>query len=274
MNKLLENINNFPQFIYKLLIILIPALLIFIVGMMIARYVRKRLKSSKFGGEHVDETLRPVIASFVFYLIMGTTLYAFLIKLGIPPTSLLAVFGAAGLAVALALKDTLSNIAAGVMLLFLRPLSVGETVDMGGVTGTIQLIDLFSTTLKTPDGLYLYIPNGIIWNNRIQNFGRHASRRATINIRVGFETDLEAVQALLLNVINQTPDILSEPDIPRVYVTAFEPMAVQLSCRCWLPREDWSRRVSDLHIEIKSAMDKAGISMSLPIPALPQSLTS
>ena len=269
MPKALENINNYPQLIYNLCVIIIPAIIILILGVTIARYVRKKLKASKFGGDHVDETLRPVIASFIFYLILGTTLYAVLIKLGVHPTSLLAIFGAAGLAIALALKDTLSNIAASVMLLFLRPLAVGETVDMNGTIGTIKEIDLFSTALKTPDGLYLYIPNSIIWNNRIQNFSRHASRRATIPIRVGLDNDIEVVQALLLNVLNETPDILYEPHSPRVYVTAFEPAAMQISCRCWLPRQDWSHRVSDLHIDIKKALDKAGISMVVPILSQP-----
>ncbi len=270
MNKILKNINNLPNFIEQILITVIPAIAIFIVGTIIARYLRQRLKQSKFGGRHVDETLRPVIASFVFYTIMAATLYAVLIKLGVPPTSLIAVFGAAGLAVALGLKDTLSNIAAGVMLLFLRPLSVGETVDMEGVIGTIDEIDLFSTTLNTPDGLYLYIPNSIIWNNRIQNFSRHASRRATINIRIGYENDLESVQALLTNILLQTPDMLSVPETPKVYITSFENTAVHISCRCWLPRQDWAKRVSDLHIDIKKTLDKADINMSIPAIALSQ----
>jgi len=264
MDKTLEKLNNYTELIYNIFIITVPAIAIFILGVILSRYIRKRIRRSTFGGQHVDETLRPVIASFVFYAIMATTLYAVLVKLGVPPSSLLAVFGAAGIAVALALKDTLSNIAAGFMLLFLRPLSVGETVDMEGTIGTIEEIDLFSTTLNTPDGLFLYIPNSIIWNNRIQNFSRHASRRATIHLRVGFDNDLEAVQDLLLKILNKTPDILDDPAPPKVFVTSFENMAVHLSCRCWLPRENWAQRVNDLHIEIKRALDKADINMAIP----------
>ncbi|MEP1229470.1 MAG: mechanosensitive ion channel family protein [Litorimonas sp.] len=264
MDSFINNLGGSPSLINNIIITTISAILIFIIGAFIARNIRKKLRQSKFGGKHVDETLRPVIASLVFYVIMAITLYAVLIKLGVPPTSLIAVFGAAGIAVALALKDTLSNIAAGIMLLFLRPLSVGETVDMDGTVGTIEEIDLFSTTLNTPDGLYLYIPNGIIWNSRIKNFNRHASRRAIINIRIGFENDLETVQNLLLGILEQTPDILSEPDSPKVFVTSFENTAVHLSCRCWLPRQDWSQRVNDLHIDIKKALDKANINMNIP----------
>lgn len=272
MDTISNIIENYPTILNNIIMAIIPAIIIFVVGVIIARSLRKRLKRSKFGGRHVDETLRPVIASFIFYAIMATTLYAVLIKLGIPATSLITIFGAAGIAVALALKDTLSNIAAGFMLLFLRPLSVGETVEMEGTIGTVEEIDLFSTTLNTPDGLFLYIPNGIIWNNRIQNFSRHASRRATLNIRVGFENDLEAVQALLLSILNKTPDILTDPASPKVFVTSFENTAVHLSCRCWLPRENWAQRVNDLHIEIKRAMDMADINMVIPAVILPQNI--
>ena len=272
MDNITNILKDYPALINNGLITIIPAILIFIIGVYLARRIRRKLRQSKFGGRHVDETLRPVIASMVFYVIMAITLYAVLIKLGVPPTSLIAIFGAAGIAVALALKDTLSNIAAGFMLLFLRPLSVGETVDMDGTIGTIEEIDLFSTTLNTPDGLFLYIPNGIIWNSRIKNFNRHASRRAVIDLRIGFENDLEAVQALLLDILKQTPNILSEPDTPKVFVTSFEAMAVHLSCRCWLPRENWAQRVNDLHIEIKKTLDKEGINMAIPAFHIPQKI--
>lgn len=264
MNKPFKDIINSPELINYVLTTCLAALIIFIGGIIIARYIRKRLKQSKFGGRHVDETLRPVIASFIFYVIIGVTLYAVLIKLGVPPTSLLTIFGAAGIAIALALKDTLSNIAAGIMLLFLRPLSVGETIDMNGTIGTVEEIDLFSTRLNTPDGLFLYIPNGIIWNNRIQNFSRHSSRRATIHLRIGFDNDLEAVQTLLLGILNKAPDILHEPVSPRAFVTSFGDMAIHLSCQCWLPTENWAQRVNDLHVDIKKALDAEQINMAIP----------
>lgn len=264
MDKILKYIDSSPLLIYYLFNTIIAAFIIFVGGIFVARHIRKRLKQSKFGGRHVDETLRPIIASFIFYVLIGITLYAVLIKLGVPPTSLFTIFGAAGLAVALALKDTLSNIAAGIMLLFLRPLSVGETIDMNGVIGTVEEIDLFSTTLKAPDGLFLYIPNGIIWNNRVQNFSRHATRRATINLRIGFENDLEAVQEILLATLNKTPDILHEPAEPRVFVTSFEDMAIHISCQCWLPKDNWPQRVNQLHVNIKKTLDAEKINMAIP----------
>jgi len=189
------------------------ALVILFIGLLIARWMRRRLRSSKVGTAHIDATLRPVIATSVFYVIIAMTIYAFLTKLGVPATSLLAVFGAAGLAIGLALKDTLSNIAAGVMLLVLRPLQVGEFVDTSAYAGTVQEIGLFATTLKNLEGLYIYVPNSEVWRNRLQNFARH-----------------------------------SEP----------------ISCRCWLPADNWLYRASNLRIAIKTALDKEGIEIPFP----------
>lgn len=273
MDTLLSLKNSYPDLMNNLIHIFIPAVLIFIIGVIIARSIRKRLKNSRFGGRHVDETLRPVLASFIFYVIMATTVYAVLIKLGVPPTSLLAIFGAAGLAIALALKDTLSNIAAGMMLLFLRPLSVGEAIEINGTVGIIEEIGLFSTTMKTPEGLYLYFPNGIIWTNRIQNYSRHKARRASVNVRVGYDTDLDSLRETLVGVLNAAPDVLSSPEAPIILVTSFENTAIHLTCRCWLPGNDWFRRVSDLHLDIKKSMDNQGVTMSIPTIAIPASAT-
>jgi small conductance mechanosensitive channel len=245
------------------------AFAILIVGWILARWIKRRVARIRLGKHEVDATLRPVLASLVFYVIMAMTLYAFLIKLGVPATSLLAVFGAAGLAIGLALKDTLSNIAAGVMLLVLRPLEVGNFIDTGSASGTVDEIGLFSTTLKTAEGLYVYIPNGQVWTNRIQNFGRHQIRKAFIDIGVGYDTDLKKAQALLLDTLQNTPDLVSfesgaAPTAPEVYVMSFGDSAINFSCRCWLPANDWFRRMSDLRIQVKAALDEANIEIPFP----------
>jgi len=245
------------------------AFAILIIGWILARWIKRRITKIRLGRHEVDATLRPVLASLVFYVIMAMTLYAFLIKLGVPATSLLAIFGAAGLAIGLALKDTLSNIAAGVMLIVLRPLDVGNFIDTGSVSGTVQEVGLFSTTLKTADGVYIYIPNGQVWTNRIQNFGRHIVRKAIIDIGVGYDTDLEKAKALLLETLENTPDLVSfengaAPSAPEVYVMSFGDSAINFSCRCWLPAHDWFRRTSDLRIQIKSVLDEAKIDIPFP----------
>lgn len=253
---------------------ILSAILIFIIGVFIGRRLSKRLRQSKFGGTHLDATLRPVIASVVFYVVLAMTLYAVLIKLGVPATALVAVFGAAGLAIGLALRDTLSNIAAGVMLLILRPLKVGDFVDISQSTmGTVEEIGLFTSTIRNTENIAVYLPNSLIWGNRIQNFGRHSRRKAIVDIGVGYDTDLDQARALLLEVLSKQADIIPHfqdgrgngaPTPPEVYVTDFGDSAITLSCRVWLPGNDWMMRTSQLRMDMKRALDGAGIDIPFP----------
>ena len=240
------------------------AIIILCIGMMIARWLRKRLLNSKMTSNHVDATLRPVIATSIFYIIIAITIYAFLTKLGVPSTSLLAIFGAAGLGIALALKDTLSNIAAGVMLLFLRPLKIGEFVDTTSYAGTVQEIGLFATTLKNLEGLYIYVPNSEVWRNRLQNFDRHTERKFLETIGVGYGSDLKKTREIVLGILNNVADVKQLPTPPECYVMNFGDSAITLSCRCWIPADNWLARTSEIRIAIKSAFDKEGIEIPFP----------
>ena len=191
-------------------------------------------------------------------------IYAFLSKLGVPATSLLAIFGAAGLAIGLALKDTLSNIAAGVMLLVLRPLSVGEYVDTSSYAGSVKEIGLFATTLINSEGMFVYVPNSEVWRNRLENYSRHSERKFIETIGVGYESDLQKTKQLLLGVMQAAPDMMNEPSPPECYVTNFGESAIIISCRCWLPADQWMLRTSNLRIAIKEALDKEGIDIPYP----------
>lgn len=245
---------------------LVSAFIIFVLGLMVGRALSKRLKKSRFGGSHLDATLRPVFASVVFYIILAMTLYAVLIKLGVPASALIAVFGAAGLAIGLALRDTLSNIAAGVMLLILRPLKVGDFVDIGQSTlGNVEEIGLFTTTIRNVENVAVFLPNSLIWGNRIQNFGRHTNRKVIIDIGVGYGTDLNAARTLLLDVLAGQEGLIQDAATPpEVYVMSFGDSAINLSCRCWLPGDNWLMRTTNLRVAIKSALDGAG--MEIPFP--------
>lgn len=246
------------------LVNLMAALGVFILGIIIARWVRKRIRRAQFGTDHVDTTLRPVIASAVFYVIMAITVYAALRRLGVEPTGLLAVFGAAGLAIGLALKDTLGNIAAGFMLLMLRPLNVGEFIDTPGAAGTVQEVGLFSTAVKNVEGVFIFVPNGQIWSNRIQNFGRHTERKLIMNLGVGYDTDLEKAKALLIDTMRAQSVTLELPEPPLVFVMEFGDSAITLSARVWLPAADWLLNASNMRIAIKKTLDEAGIEIPFP----------
>ncbi len=274
----------------------IAALLILILGIAIGRFLSRRFRRSTFGGSHLDKTLRPVLATAVFYVILAMTLYAVLIQLGVPATSLIAVFGAAGLAIGLALRDTLANIAAGVMLLILRPLQVGDFVSIGtDTTGSVEEIGLFTSTIRNMENVAVFLPNSMIWGNRIQNFGRHAQRKAIVDIGVGYDTDLDHACQILMDTLQAqnglipfaepipatgqpvsgessgegeegggAPEGPAAPTPPEVYVMAFGDSAINISCRCWLPADNWLTRMSDLRMSLKRALDKEGIEIPFP----------
>jgi len=264
LENFLSQARDQTPIIFDLVINVTFAFAILIIGWIIARALRRKIRKPSFGPRNFDKTLRPVIASAVFYVVLAMAVYAFLAKLGVPATSLLAVFGAAGLAIGLALKDTLSNIASGVMLLVLRPLQVGEFVDTSGYAGTVIEIGLFATTLKNSEGIYIYVPNREVWRNRLQNFARHTERKFIENIGVGYDSDLQKTKELLLNVMRSTSDIMNLPTPPECYVMNFGDSAITVSCRCWLPADNWLLRASNLRIAIKEALDKEGIDIPFP----------
>ena len=254
-----QAIEAFPS-IMMLIGNLIAGLAIFILGVFVGRWARRRIRNSNLGGVHIDKTLKPVFASAIFYAIIAMTLYAVLIKIGVPASSLIAAFATAGLAIALSLKDTLSNIAAGIMLLVLRPLAVGEYVCLGGDAGTVYEVGLFATTLKTGEGLYIYIPNSKVWDTRIQNYGRHSIRKFTLDIGVGYDSDLRQAQDIILGVLSDAPSrVIDAASNPEAYVTTFGDRAITMSCRVWLLKEDWSERTSELRIAIFEALKSKGI---------------
>ena len=264
ISSVFSKISANAPFIFEFLLNIAAALFILIIGWLLAKIIRKRLRNPSFGPKNFDQTLRPVVASGVFYAIMGMSIYAFLTKLGIPATSLLAVFGAMGLAVGLALKDTLSNIASGVMLLFLRPLQVGDFVNTDAYSGSVEEIGLFATTLKNIEGIYIYVPNSEVWSSRLQNYTRHTERQFRETIGIGYESDLKKTQKILINVLEAAPGVKGGDLKPECYIASFGDSAIMVSCRCWLPADQWMKRTSDLRIEIKEALDKSKIDIPFP----------
>src|SRR5690606_10626685 len=141
------------------------------------------------GGRQVDKTLAPVLSQLVRYGILIVTVIVVLGQFGVETASILAVVGAAGIAIALALQGTLSNIAAGVMLIWLRPFHTGEYIDAEGIAGTVVEIGLFGTRLRTYDGIYLFVPNSQLWDSRITNFSRESTRMVEIKVGISYDAD-------------------------------------------------------------------------------------
>lgn len=258
---ILETLTN-PSPTMAFILNILTAVIILIAGWILAKFFRHKIRHSSIAQRAINNTLLPVLASTVYYFILVTAIYAALVHIGVTPTTLLAAFGAAGLAIALALKETLANIAAGVMLLFIRSLQVGDYVELPGSAGTIEEIGLFATTLRDSQGVAIYVPNNIIWSNRVQNFNRHGARKAIINITLEYNSNLRDAQRYLFDVLNATPDILEQPSPPEVYVTDFSEVGAVVSCRVWLPGDGWAARMSELRLNIKDALDASNIKIA------------
>ena len=240
----------------------LKAIGILILGFMIARWVerlvRKRLGNDK--GLQVDDTLRPLLATIVRYTIIFAAVYAALTTAGIPAASLLAVFGAAGLAIALAVQGTLSNVAAGIMLIFLRAIRVGEYIETSSFGGNVLEIGLFTTEIKTSDGLLITVPNAQIWSGQIKNYSRFKSRRMDINIEIARDNDLGAAVAVLETAVSNFDAVINK-SAASVMVSGFTPTSANLLARCWLKSENLAVDSSALRVHLHDTLNKKGFKL-------------
>lgn len=245
-----------PRFAAALAILLVG----FIAAVWIARGVRLGLLRSR----HVDPTAVPALSAAIRYAILIVILVAALGQLGVQTTSLLAVLGAAGLAIGLALQGTLSNIAAGIMLLYLRPFRVGDYVETTtGIAGIVKTVGLFATELDTFDGLYVFAPNSELWNKALKNHSRNPTRMMSIPIGISYENDTELAREILLGLAAENSRVIKEP-APYVYVDKYGDNSVDLIFRAWAPNAIFWDVQRALIEEAKRRLEAAGIEIPFP----------
>jgi small conductance mechanosensitive channel len=237
------------------------AVLVLIVGWWLAGWANRAIRSLL--ARHIDQTLIGVLASVVRYTIIIVVLVAVLAQLGIQTTSILAALGAVGLAVALAMQGTLSNIAAGLMLLWLRPFRVGEFIEGGGVMGTVKELGLFACELHSWDGIYQFVPNSQLWNTRIVNYTRLSTRLVDLKFGVSYSDDVAKGKEILLRLATEDSRTLKDPE-PYVFVDELGDSAVVLRLRCMVPNDDYwpARRALTEHG--KRVLEAAGLSIPYP----------
>ena len=190
-------------------------------------------------------------------------LIAVLSNFGVQTASIIAVLGAAGLAIGLALQGTLSNIAAGVMILVLRPLKVDEFVEAGSVSGTVVEITLFTTLLKTPDGVFISAPNSQIWNSAIKNYSRNPTRRLDIKVGISYDDDVDAALDFLKNLVASDARVLKDPE-PMSFVANLGESSVDLTARGWVATSEFWPTFWDLSRRSKTELEAAGFSIPFP----------
>ncbi|MFT7572508.1 MAG: small conductance mechanosensitive channel [Paracoccaceae bacterium] len=241
----------------------VGALAILIVGLIVAGWARRSVLRVLNRAPRVDKTLRPVIASIVRYSILVFVLIAVLAQFGVQTTSIIALLGAAGLALGLALQGTLQNISAGFMLLFLRPFRVGHYIDAEGLSGTVEEIGLFTTHMRTSLGIYLEVPNAKIWNRAILNYSRVTERRLDVVVGISYDDNIDKAQAVLLELMTSDSRVNPAP-VPQVLLTELGDSSVILNLRCWAAPDDYARLLYDLNKAVKQRLDTEGITIPFP----------
>lgn len=209
-----------------------------------------------------DSTLIPVISAIIRYAVMVITLIVALGQFGVQTTSIIAVLGAAGLAIGLALQGTLSNVAAGVMLLVLRPFEAGDWIESGTVSGTVNEIGLFTTQIITFNNIFISVPNSTIWSSTITNHSRNKTRRLDLDIGIGYETDLSVAETAMLSLADD-PRILITPE-PQFLVVAYGDNAITVRLRCHALYDDYFTLHWDLMRQLKDVLDSHNISIPFP----------
>lgn len=224
--------------------------------------VTRRALSRVRGFRH-DPTVLSFAVQVVRVLVFIIGFIAVLQRLGVQTTSILAVLGAASLAVGLALQGTLSNVAAGVLLLILRPYKVGDVIDIGGVAGSVQRLDLFTTQMSNANNHKIVVPNAKVLGDVILNLSGQKTRRIEINFTVGYGEDLNAARSVLAEVAERHDKVLPDP-APWTGVTGLLDSAVRITLQAWVKSDDWWQVQADLMQGGKEAIDAAGIEIPFP----------
>jgi small conductance mechanosensitive channel len=241
----------------------VGAILVLIVGRIVAGSLRKSLGRFMDRAE-TDPTLAKFLSSLVYYLVLVVAGVAALSMVGIQMASVLTILATAGLAVGLALQGTLSNVAAGVMLLIFRPFKVGDLIEAGGgPTGKVESIGLFSTSLNTPDNIHIVVPNSAIYGGTISNYTHHPNRRVDLVMGISYDDDISVAVDTIKKVLEEEPRILKDPAY-QVAVAELADSSVNLVVRPWCAVEDYWGVRFDVTRALKERLEAAGCSIPYP----------
>jgi small conductance mechanosensitive channel len=259
MNQVMEQITAFvTQWGLKV----VGALAVLLVGRIVAGMMRGAVRRALQRAD-VDATLRPFLSGLVYYLALAVVLIAVLNLFGIQTASLIAVLGAAGLAVGLALQGTLSNFASGVMLLVFRPFQAGNYVEVAGTAGSVEQVGVFNTTLKSPDNVRIVVPNSQIYGSTIKNYNGFETRRIDMVMGISYDDDIGLAAKTIGSILEADPRVLKDP-APVVAVSELADSSVNLVVRPWCQGSDYWALKWDLTRQMKEGLEEAGCSIPYP----------
>lgn len=255
----MEKLNEF-FFNYGMKIL--AALLVIVVGSYLVRLVMRMVEKA-LSRSSVDISLHTFIKTVVRLLMQIVVLLTAAGVLDIPSTTFITILGSAGLAIGLALKDSLGNFAGGILLLSFRPFKVGDYIESDGVGGTVKDIHILYTHLNTPDNRRVMIPNGILANARIMNYSTEDRRRLELVFGVAYGSDIEKVKTAINEVIASNPMVIMDPE-PIVRMQAHRESAVEITVKIWCLKENYWNLLYDMHEQVKASFDRNGISIPYP----------
>ncbi|OUR69498.1 mechanosensitive ion channel protein MscS [Arcobacter sp. 31_11_sub10_T18] len=239
------------------------AIVIFFVGKWLVSKITSVVIKLMNKQKNMDKTLSMFLEDILYYTLMAVVVLTALDQVGVETTSFLAILGAAGLAIGLALKDSLSNFASGVMIIMFRPYKIGDVVSAGGITGKVIEIHLFNTEFTTPDNQKILVPNGSITAGSITNINAHDTRRVDLTIGIGYDDDIKKAKNLLHEIVSANEKILKDPSVT-IAVAELADSSVNFIVRPWVNTPDFWDVKFDLLETIKNRFDEEGISIPYP----------
>lgn len=241
---------------------LLSAILILIAGWVIGQWLSRSIKRI----HKLDDTLKSFLGGLVKYAVFTIAIVTVLGQFGVQTASLIAVLGAASLAIGLALQGTLTNVASGVMLLILRPFNVGDFIEAGGVAGSVKTLGLFGTELSTPDNVFIFAPNSHIWNSEIKNYSRNTQRRQDIIVGISYKDDIDKAFGVIQKTLAADERIITKTKgkEPEVMVNAMAASSVDITVRIWSKSSDYWALRFDLNKALKEALDENGLTIPFP----------
>ena len=251
------------EFLAALLGDVVAAVLILIAGFMVAGWASRRVRKLAERHPSLDQTLFNFLGNLVRYAVIALSVVVVLNTVGIQTTSLVAAIGAAGLAIGLALQGTLSNVAAGIMIVFFRPIRLGDFVEVNGQMGTVKEINLNYIEMASVGNVQIIVPNSQVWGNTIVNYSTYATRRAEWIFGVSYGSDLATAERVIRETIMSDPRSMAEPE-PFIQVNNLGDFSVDFLVRVWVPSSDYFQYQADMKRAVKQALDEAGIEIPFP----------
>lgn len=241
---------------------ILAAIAVLIVGNWIAKWLRS-LTRKLMQKRDVDATVISFVSNLVYYAALIAVVIVALSQLGVETASFVAILGAAGLAIGLALQGSLSNFAAGILIILFRPFKAGDFIETAGATGTVEQVEIFTTTLKTPDNCKVIVPNSSVLSNNIKNYSGYPTRRVDMVFGISYSDDVDKARQIIWDVLNEDSRILADPE-PTINLFQLADSSVNFAVRPWVNGADYWTVMCDTTETVKKRFDAAGISIPFP----------